>query len=353
MATSQVNPAEEIRKEINNRKSELNEVIKKSGLPSLREEYSDLDTNIANLFMRITKIRERNYAFLKMAEKQAAEYQQQWTFKKTPILNQINTEANNLRAGLRPLETRISGLQVAMTSNLAVSNLKNDLDNYENRVSAIETNIRGQYEKLKAEVEKLSSEFTEIEETLDLCEAASFGFLPGEAIVAAVKAVWARDGKEKKEDPDGILYLTDQRLIFEQKEEVATKKVLFVTTERELVQQKLFETPVVSVESIKATKQGLFKNEDWIELVLATGSFAREVNLHLKGQDSELWQRRVTQTKNHEIDADRAIPVDKAAVEKVKSAPTECPNCGGVISAPVLRGQDTIKCEFCGNVIRL
>ena len=39
-----------------------------------------------------------------------------------------------------------------------------------------------------------------------------------------VKAVWTKDGKEDKSDPEGTLYLTDQRLLFEQKEEVATKK---------------------------------------------------------------------------------------------------------------------------------
>jgi hypothetical protein len=47
------------------------------------------------------------------------------------------------------------------------------------------------------------------------------------------------------------------------------------------------------------------------------------------------------------------LALDQAAVEKVKTAPTQCPNCGGSITKPVLRGMDTITCEFCGNVIRL
>ena len=170
----------------------------------------------------------------------------------------------------------------------------------------------------------------------------------------AVKAVWTRDNsKEDKDDPEGILFLTDQRLLFEQKEEIATKKVLFVTTERELVQKLIFEVPVISIESVKATKQGMFKNEDWIETVLATGSFSREAKLHLDGQDSNEWQKLITRVKSKEIDADRAIALDEKAVEKAKSAPSQCPTCGGLITKPVLRGQDTITCEFCGNVIRL
>ncbi|MHB8089485.1 MAG: TFIIB-type zinc ribbon-containing protein, partial [Anaerolineaceae bacterium] len=295
----------------------------------------------------------RKYAFNKISEQLGIEYKKQWVAKKGLIQNQTTIESNNLRLGLRPLETRVAALQVNMASASLVKMAQNELDNYETRINASESMLRNLYDDLKAEVEKLDKQLDLVEYTLDNSDAASFGFLPGESVVMAVKAVWARDGKEKKDDPEGVLFLTDQRFIFEQKEEIATKKVLFVTTERELVQKLQFETPVVSIESVKATKQGLFKNEDWIELVLATGSFSREVSLHLDGQDSAEWQKLINRVKTKEIDADRAIALDKAAVEKAKTAPTQCPNCGGAITKPVLRGMDTITCEFCGNVIRL
>jgi hypothetical protein len=353
MAADQVNPIEEIRRDINTAKSDLSKLISECKLSTITDDVSALDTKIANMGLRIKKIRDRKYAFNKISEQQGTEYQKQWAAKKSVILNQTSIESNNLRLGLRPLEARVATLQVNMGAASLVKMAKHELDNYETRINASESMLRNLYDDLKTEVEKLDSQLDLVESTLDYCDSASFGFLPGESAVMSVKAVWAKDGKEKKDDPEGILFLTDQRLIFEQKEEIATKKVLFVTTERELVQKLLFETPVVSIESVKATKQGLFKNEDWIELVLATGSFAREVSLHLDGQDSEDWQKLINRVKTKEIDADRALALDQAAVEKAKTAPTQCPNCGGAITKPVLRGMDTITCEFCGNVIRL
>jgi hypothetical protein len=353
MAADQVNPIEEIRQEINSARSDLSRLINDCKLATIIDEVSTLDTNIANMGLRITKIRDRKYAFNKISEQQGVEFQKQWATKKGLIQNQTSIESNNLRIGIRPLESQISMLQVNLGSATIVKMAKNDLDNYETRIHSSESMLRNLYEELKNEVEKLDKQLDLVEYTLDNSDAASFGFLPGESVVMAVKAVWARDGKEKKEDPEGILFLTDQRLVFEQKEEIATKKVLFVTTERELVQKLQFETPVVSIESVKATKQGLFKNEDWIELVLATGSFSREASLHLDGQDSNEWQKLINRVKTKEIDGDRAIALDQAAVEKAKSAPSQCPNCGGAITKPVLRGMDTITCEFCGNVIRL
>ena len=353
MAADPVNPIEEIRSEINSARSDLSRLISDCRLSTITEEVSALDTNIANMGLRITKIRDRKYAFNKISEQQGVEFQKQWAAKKGLIQNQTAIESNNLRLGLHPLEARIAALQVNMGSASLVKMAQNELDNYETRINASESMLRNLYDDLKTEVDKLDKQLDLVEFTLDNSDAASFCFLPGESVVMAVKAIWARDGKEKKDDPEGVLFLTDQRLMFEQKEEIATKKVLFVTTERELVQKLQFETPVVSIESVKATKQGLFKNEDWIELVLATGSFSREVSLHLDGQESAEWQKLINRVKTKEIDADRAIPLDQAAVEKAKSAPSQCPNCGGAITKPVLRGMDTITCDFCGNVIRL
>jgi len=47
------------------------------------------------------------------------------------------------------------------------------------------------------------------------------------------------------------------------------------------------------------------------------------------------------------------VGIDQAEVEKVKSLPSQCPSCGGNLDQVVLRGQDSVKCEYCGYVIRL
>jgi hypothetical protein len=353
MQTNQDNPGDQLRSDIDHATSDLNELIKNASLASVHDEFSELETNISNLPLRIQKIRDRKYAFDKILESQAAEFQKQWALKRNTIQYQITTEANNLENFLRPLEGRVAALNVGISSSITVKSIQGELDNYETKISTVKNSLQEMFDGIKQNHDLVSKQLTLIESTLDFCEAASFGFLPGECVVIAVKTLWTRDNREDKNDPEGYLFLTDQRLLFEQNQEIATKKVLFVTTEREKVQKLLFETPVASIESIKASKQGMFKNEDWLELQLASGSFARDVKLHLDGQDSVTWQKLINTVKSGDIDADRAIKVDQSAVEKARSAPEKCPNCGGAITKPVLRGMNTITCDFCGNVIRL
>jgi predicted nucleic acid-binding Zn-ribbon protein len=353
MQPDATNAADQIKRDIDSVRRDMTELIRKVSFTSLRDETSDLDTSIANYPMRIQKIRERKYTFNRILESEALDFQKQWALKRGMVQNQVSLQANNLQAQLRPLESRVASLSLGASSPILVKTIMNEVESFETRVSSAESSLRELFSSLKQEFEKSSGLVDQIERALDQCESASFGFLPGECICMASKAVWTRDNREDKEDPEGILFLTDQRLLFEQREEIAKKKVLFITTEREKIQKLQFETPVEVIENIKATRQGLFKNEDWLEFQLPSGSFAREVKLHLDGGDCNLWQQMINRIKSGDIETDRALEVDKNAVEKARSAPAKCPSCGGAITKPVLRGMDSITCDFCGAVIRL
>lgn len=353
MPTTPPRPAEQLKREIDSFQTSLKELQDDVNLSSARSSFTELDGNIANLPMRIKKVRDRKYAFDKILESQALDFQRQWAQKRPLFLNQVTSETNTLKNQLRPLEFRITSLSSITATQIQASALKIELENFKNKVDAAARAATGIFDDIKNEAAKTDSLLDQIEKTLDFSESAVFGFLPGESVIRAVKAVWTRDQKEDKEDPDGILFLTDQRLVFEQREEVATKKVLFVTTERKKVQQLLFEVPVFSISNVKGTKQGVFKNEDWLDLQIDPGFFAREVKLHLDGQDCYGWQKWITRARSHELDSDRAIELDLAAMEKARSAPERCPYCGGSITKPVLRGMDYILCDFCGNKITL
>jgi hypothetical protein len=181
---------------------------------------------------------------------------------------------------------------------------------------------------------------------------ATFQLLPTECGIAAVKGVWCKTSKEQKGDPEGVLYLTDQRIIFEEKEEVVTKKVLFLATEKQKVQQLQIECPVSLVERVDLSKQGLLKNEDHIEMRFASGAPVEFAHFHI-WQDNTTWQQLINRSKTKDFDKDRVVAIDQSALDKVKAAPSQCPSCGGNINQVVLRGMDSLTCEYCGYVIRL
>jgi hypothetical protein len=349
-------PIQQTANDINALKTKIGWLQESVRLTKARDAVEDVQTNIHGMAQRITGLRTRGYVFEKDLENQAKAFTDSWALLCPNVQSQINVQANILMNALRPIELQIPQLS-AQAANPAVargllSSLQAAVGTLESQVSAAERTIEGMYNQFNSQVYAVTKHLDEIDGMLKNLAEASFKLLPTEAGIAAVKAVWCKTGKEQKEDPEGLLYLTDQRILFEQKQEVATKKVLFVVTEKKMVQNLQLEAPIALVEKVDLSKQGMMKNEDHIEISFGSGAPVQMAHFHI-WQENTAWQGLINRAKTKDFDKGRAVAVDQAAADKVKSAPSQCPSCGGNITTVVLRGMDTINCEYCGFVIRL
>jgi hypothetical protein len=350
------NPAQQISEDIHTLQSRINDLLQSVQLTKSRDAIEDLQTNVKGMAERVANLRRRGYVFEKDLESQAQAFVESWALLNPTLQAQLNSQSSMLVNSLRPIEIQMPQL-ASMAGNPAVargllSSLQSAVDQMESKVSAAEKTIDGMYDQFYGQFISATRHLDNIDYMVTQLAEASFRMLPTEAGIAAVKTVWCKSGKEQKGDPEGVLFLTDQRMIFEQKEEIATKKVLFVVTERQKVQGVQFEVPVAQVDKVETSKQGMLKNEDHIEIHFAAGAPFLMVHLHI-WQDNSTWQGLINRARTKDFDKDRAVAIDQAVVDKIKAAPNQCPSCGSTITTVVLRGMDTIKCEYCGLVIRL
>lgn len=353
----QPNPMEELARDISSVQSDLNSLQSKVRLSNVVDSIEDLDSKLAGLPQVIEGLRKRGYAFEKILDTQAQTLSQRWRGVEPVVRSRSHFQSQELAKSLPAIEAKMSHLaslsRAPSVARPVYSQVKTEIENLTEKAEAAESALRSMYNDLETEYNKINAHLQDVDKMLTQLAQASFTLLPTEAGIMSVKAVYTAGPKEDNDDPEGILFLTDQRIIFEQKEEVATKKVLFITTERKLVQKLLFEVPLALIEDVKPSKQGMFKNEDHLDIFFAVGAPMQKAHLHIDGQDCNEWQALIKRAKTKDFDRDRAVAVDQTEVEKVKAAPTICPACGGTINKPVLRGQESITCDYCGNVIRL
>jgi hypothetical protein len=220
-------------------------------------------------------------------------------------------------------------------------------------VEAAREAVMGMFDSARSNVREIKAQIDECLGVLELMDQASFGFQPGEAGIAAVKAKWLRDGR--KEGPKGILFLTDRRLLFEQREKVAKKKVLFITTASEEVQELLWEAPIGTLDEATASerRRALVLKQERLTLSFRRPAKVREVLLELTA-DSDAWRALINRALSGDIEQERvAGSADVESKEPQVEVPSKCPSCGAALDVSVVKGMMAIKCVYCGTSIPL
>ena len=207
----------------------------------------------------------------------------QWDDVRSTIQRNIETEAGRLRDDMEMLRVKVeqAGRMTDKPDNLSgrLPTLEGELNEVESKIKAAETQIKQLYSTLHQDITQAIAELRNINWYLDQKDEASFPFLAGELLFLAAKAEWAQTGKAK-DDPDGILYLTDQRLVFEQKETTGKKLGLFGGKKTQGLE---WEIPLNQVEKVEAENKGLFGGKDMLNFTLGSGAPFGNLTVEVKG----------------------------------------------------------------------
>ncbi|MEI6292008.1 MAG: hypothetical protein WCP19_16425 [Chloroflexota bacterium] len=349
-------PIEQISNDISALQTRIGWMQDNIRLKSTVDAIEDLQTMVNGMKQFVSQLRSRGYVFEKELENQAADLPLQWSKLYPPIQYQVNNQTTILQQDIRLIEQKFSQLNASKNNIPAAKSLlsliETDMDSLEDKIRSAENTITSMFNSFKNNAQETKKHLDEIDFMLTQLAEAKFSLLSTEGGIMAVKAVWCKDVKERSDDPEGILFLTDQRILFEQKEEVATKKVLFITTEKKMVQELKWENPVILLGEVVPSKMGLLKNEDHLDIRFNEGAALETAHLHIL-QDCNAWLPLLNRAKAKDFDKSKAVMIDQAEIDKVKALPSQCPSCGGNLTQVVLRGQDSINCEYCGFLIRL
>jgi len=310
------------------------------------------DTRLVELPLTLEALRNRGYLHSEQLEDRLEALEEQWDQTRPRVESTLQDHVARLDKELDEVERRVHSLRPAAPALRTAESMINSLTQ---RIGAAETAVSGLYAGMETELQKIDYDMRQITLLVDVFAAAKdLQLRETEGPLMAVKSMWQRDGKE---GPDGYLFLTDQRLLFEQREEVVTKKRLGIfKAESETIQELLLDIAIADVESVTDKEEGGFLGmgkEDIIELVFSANAPISRGRFHLKGQDSSDWAAMIKRIQSGEIDNDRADEYLEELADAKETAlafPTQCPNCFAPVPTPP-RGIVSVTCEFCGATI--
>ncbi len=315
----------------------------------------DVTHNLDDLKQTLDELDTRGYQFSSGWAASTKMLEQRWQRQRREAMRLIDNERRALKNSARGVERILS--EASRNHNL-IDEAEAHIDAVESSIQSAEQRIRGAFSKTSGEVTKIQRKVDHAHALLDNLADASFQLHPDEDGVNYCEAIWVSD----REEPEGLLFLTTNRLIFEQREKIAKKKVLFIAVKKELVQEKLWESPIGAVSELESQdKRAFLKRKELLTLRFheRTRETPGEITLQLKHMDNDAWVERIHRVQSGKIDlarSDREAPQPNGegaeTIEEDREIPTICPNCSAPLP-PAFKGMQQLACDYCGTVVNL
>lgn len=329
--------------------SKFKELIGKVKLTTLASSITTLGNETTKLPTSIKEVRDRGYAYRSYLEYKVEVLEEQWTEVDEDLKHWVETESEELRDDLQHVEKlvqRLTNAGITTAAQRQLARTQSAIEVLEEKIEAAEEHIESQYETIQREVSNTKRQLTEINWIMDMKDEASFDFGAAEEVFLVAKAEWD-DGDDK---PDGMLFLTNHRLVFEQKEKTGKRFGMFGGKEQQGV---LWEATISQIEDVTAENKGLLGGKDMVNLTLGSGAPYANITVEVKGGvASKFWAKQINRMATGNVEDERAIEPDPELVQRLRNAPTDCHVCGGKMPK-IVEGQSEVECQYCGATIRI
>lgn len=268
---------------------------------SLRNQMRDktFDERVSHLSESVQTLRTRGYKFEESLEQTSKALTEQWETLHPQLSQKLEEQAVLLKPDLYSVTSLMMELNESVNNpqrgKPLLAHAQIAVDDLESRSELAMAEINEPFTAYQAKLDKFLARLHNIETTLALVDGAKFQPNPDESAVIAAQAAWVRT---EEDHPEGILYLTNQRILFEQRQEVATAKFLFITTESKLVHEILLNVTVDKILEAQVVSEGggfLHPPEDHLVVTFKTGTPVPKVDFQLPDQLVALWQSLITQ----------------------------------------------------------
>ncbi len=342
---------EEHRADAERVETEFESLEKQAQLGSVYEDIGNFDSSLVDYPLKLDALRDRGYVHSGQIEDQIEALDDKWDEIRPRVEKALSEQVDRLEKEIDETERKVDN----MKSSASIKSAETAVNRLSSQVMTAASAVSNLYDGLEVELNKIGYRLDQISRMVKLFEESpEIRLLEAEGPLLAVETEWQQDGDE---GPDGYLFLTDQRLMFEQREEVVTKRRFGIfKSESEHIQKLLLEVQTSDIQELAHKEEGGFLGmgkDDIIEFVFTDAAPLTRARFHLDGQDSSMWAEVIKRVQTGDIDDDRAdeyLDEVEEAEEIAASFPTQCPTCFAAVEPPA-RGATSVTCGFCSTVI--
>lgn len=227
-------------------------------------------------------LRKASYAFADALQKSVTEAQSTWQTTAESMSTEIKSASDALKEDYVALLQQLTQAEAQAGNWLRSTTLTQDvssgLQTLKDKVDQVSQALRARLSQQRATFEPLVQHLRDATWALQQFGASGIALQADENVLIASRAEWAQTGKGD-DDPDGYLYVTNQRVIFEQSEKKG--KFLGVFGGKK-VQAELWAVPLAQITSLTTERKGIIGGKAMLTLTTAHADYPT-LPLEIKG----------------------------------------------------------------------
>lgn len=299
-----------------------NRLANKAKLRSTEKDIEEIASKIGALIVAINGVTAKNYAYASSYTAMRDALADTWDDLDDDVKSELETFKSQLQGEVADVDDYIDVVRGGDDSGIAPANrelrdLKAKTENAEREIAAL-------LDPVQIPMEQMTRQLELVNWSIDHWNEITADINDGENLIIAADAEWDDDGDK----PDGILYLTNQRIIFEQKEKTGKFLGLFGGKQQHETEWTL---PLSAITGVRAEDTGMLKQNDMLYLDTTEGNYTLEI----KGKsDNDEWLPYINAVKSGKfIIGDMALSGSPSASiakpERSQSVGSDDDNSGG------------------------
>jgi hypothetical protein len=261
---------------------EYDELRRNADLRRASDEVWRLSRLVTRFEDRVAALRRGGYAFTATLSQTARTLFDRWR----DVEYRFDRMLRDVRYDLqRDLDRAGDAIRDAERDPDRIRDAQDELRHADRRRRDAERRLERTYDREEDDIRALDARLDAVEWSVQQRDAASFPFDDDEHLIMATPAEWREPGSD--EEIDGVLFLTDRSLAFEQKEKTGAFLGLFGGREQ---QELKWRIALSEIADARAEDRGLFGAADLVHLRPAPAAGWRDLSVEVKrNADNQEW----------------------------------------------------------------
>lgn len=282
-------------------RQEYDRLRQQTDLASATGEAWELSREVGRFEERIEALGRRGYAFTRRLAREAADLRERWRTAESNFDRILRDARYDVRRDLDRVDMALRQAERAPGDG-TIGLARTEIRALARRLDEERSRLIRTYENEKTDIRAFDRHLDALEWSTEQLSAAAFQLDAGETMIVAAQVEWREDGDG--DERDGVLYLTDRRLLLERKERTGAFLGIFGGR---MEQALVWSLALDDVEDVRSEDMGILGSRDMLSLrARRGGEAATELSIEIKANaDNQEWAGFITRAKGRGYEDER------------------------------------------------